>query len=278
MGNSGGRFVWYELATTDIEGAKAFYADVMDWGTAEAAMPGSAYSLFTAGDGPVAGVMNLPADARRTGAGPQWIGYVAVDDVDAAVGRVKQLGGTVRLAPMNVPNVSRFSVIADPQMATLALVKGRDPRGRIAQPGAAGHVGWHELLVADWERAFAFYSELLGWQKAEIQISSIGTYQQFSAGTEAIGGMFSPSEMPPSSLWLYYFNVGDIEAAAKRAEAAGGQILCGPLAVPGGARIVRGEDPQGAIFALIDRRVRKAVGYCYSPRGHSDRPGRRRPA
>ena len=126
MMNSHGRFVWYELMTTDVKRAKAFYASVVGWGARSAPAPGSPYSLFTVGDFPVAGLMNLSEDARRTGAPPYWIGYVGVDDVDAAVNRVKQLGGTVYVPPTDVPNISRFSVIADPQRATLALVKGAE--------------------------------------------------------------------------------------------------------------------------------------------------------
>ena len=44
-----GHFVWYELMTTDMEAAKAFYADVVGWGTQDASMPGMPYTLFTAG-------------------------------------------------------------------------------------------------------------------------------------------------------------------------------------------------------------------------------------
>ena len=277
MGNSVSRFVWYELATSDIEGAKVFYTNVMGWGTTAASMPGSNYTQFTAGDTPVAGLMKLPAEASRTGAAPQWIGFVGVDDVDVAAGRVKQLGGAVLVPPMDVPNVTRFSVIADPQMAPLALVKRpeRSPQWS-KQLGAPGHVSWHELHATGWEKAFAFYSELLGWQKADPHVDSMGTYQQFSAGKVAIGGMFTRSGASPLSLWLYYFNVFNIEAAADRVEARGGEILYGPVAVPGGARVVHCIDPQGAIFALIDRHVRITIG-CYSARDPSDRPGRGRP-
>jgi predicted enzyme related to lactoylglutathione lyase len=96
----------------------------------------------------------------------------------------------------------------------------------------------------------------------------MGTYQLFSDGTETIGGMWNSKS--PLPLWFYYFNVGDIEAAAKRVEASGGEIFYGPTAVPGGARVVHCRDPQGALFALIDWRVRITIG-CYSP-------SRRRPA
>jgi uncharacterized protein len=275
MVNSHGRFVWYELMTTEVKLAKAFYASVVGWGVRGASMPASAYSLFTIGDFPVAGLMNMPEDTRKTGATPQWIGYVGVDDVDLAVNRTKQLGGTVYVAPTDVPNISRFSVVADPQMATLALVKGlRSGPARSAVVGAPGRVGWHELLATDWEEAFAFYGELFGWQKANSHVGVMGTYQEFSAGGETIGGMFTKAATLPLPFWLYYFNIDDIQAAAKRVEAGGGQILYGPTAAPGGALIVHCTDPQGAIFALLDRRGRKTIGYVYFERAPSRDPMR----
>jgi hypothetical protein len=265
MGNSDGRFVWYELATTDVEAAKAFYIDVVGWDTA-ASMPGSVYTLFTAGDTPVAGLSKLLASAQKAGAAPQWRGYVGVDDVDAAARRVKKLGGTVLMPPTDVPNVSRLSVIADPQMATLALIKGGEAgQEQPALPEAPGHVAWRELIATDWERAFIFYNKLLGWQKASATPSPMGNYQQFSAGSYTIGGMFNRLDSAGFSVWLYYFSVSDIEAAAKRVEARGGKVIYGPLTVPGAARIIQCMDPQGAVFGLMDRRVRITIG-CYSPR------------
>ena len=221
----------------------------------------------------------MPEDARRTGATPHWIGYVGVDDVDAAVDRIKQLGGAVYVPPTDVPNISRFSVVADPQMATLALVKGlKSGQAQSAGLGAPGRVGWHELLAADWEKAFAFYGELFGWQKADSHVGVMGTYQEFSAGGETIGGMFTKPATLPLPFWLYYFNIDDVEAAAKRVEAGGGQILYGPTAVPGGAWIVHCTDPQGAIFALLDRRSRKATVVYFervASRDPADAPSRR---
>jgi uncharacterized protein len=277
MAKAGARFVWYELATTDIETAKAFYADVVGWDTGDAPMPGSVYTQFTAGGTPVAGLMKLTGGERRNGPAPQWVGFVGVDDVDVAACRVQQLGGSVHVPPTNVPNITRFSVVADPHMVPLALVKGPERGSETTmRPGAPGHVGWHELQlhVSDLERSFAFYSELLGWQKVDIQTGSMGTYLQFGAGTKTIGGMFAGPERSALSLWLFHFNVGDIEAAAKRVETGGGQIIYGPAAVPGGARVVHCRDPQGAVFALIDWRIHFAVG-CYSPRVPSARSDRK---
>jgi predicted enzyme related to lactoylglutathione lyase len=145
-------------------------------------------------------------------------------------------------------------------MATLALVKGRQSgQTQSAALGAPGRVGWHELLAVDWEKAFAFYAELFGWRKADSHVGAMGAYQGFSAGGEPIGGMFTKPASLPRPFWLYYVNIDDIQAAAKRVEAGGGQILYGPTEVPGGAWIVHCTDPEGALFALLDRRRRKAI-------------------
>jgi hypothetical protein len=262
MGNSSNRFVWYELLTTDVRGARAFYADVVGWGTRDVSVPGSAYYLFTSGDAPVTAVMNLPEETRRAGAMPCWMGYISVGDVDAAVDNIRRLGGGVRVPPTTIPNISRFSVVADLQMATFVLVKGLRPsQARFPDPNTLGRVGWHELFAADWETAFVFYNELFSWEKKETDAGPTGTYQRFSAGGETIGAMSNKPPTMPLPFWLYYFNVDDIEAAAKRVVAGAGQVLYGPVEVPGGALTVHCMDPQGAIFGLLNRPTRKPVGY-----------------
>jgi predicted enzyme related to lactoylglutathione lyase len=267
MIKSDGRFVWHELAAADTEAAKAFYTGVVGWGATEAPMAGSVYTVFTAAGVPVAGLARLQAGARRSGVSPQWMGYVAVGDVDAVARRVKKLGGAVRVPPTDVPNASRFSVIADPQRATLGLIKGPAEAGveLPAQPWARGHAVWRELIACDWEKAFLFYHKLLGWKKGAATQSLGGNYQEFSAGAETIGAMINGPDIAGFAVWVYYFGVGNIEAAAKQVAARGGKILYGPMTVPGAARIVQCQDPQGAVFGLMDMRVHIAIG-CYAPR------------
>jgi predicted enzyme related to lactoylglutathione lyase len=261
MVSSHGCFIWYELTTTDAEAARVFYADVVGWGLRDASMPDAAYTLFTAGEVAVAGLTGLPAEARQMGAQPRWMGYVGVDDVDAATDRLRRLGGTVYVPPTDVAEISRFSIVADPQAATLALVKGLNSgQEQSTALSAPGHVGWHELSAVDWEKAFAFYGELFGWQKVDADSGGIGTYLIFSAGDHTIGGMSTKPPTAPMPFWLYYFNVGDLDAAAKRVKAGGGKILEGPLDARGGNRIVRCTDPQGAMFALRAGRP-EAIGY-----------------
>jgi predicted enzyme related to lactoylglutathione lyase len=274
MGNSGGRFVWYELSTTDVEAAKAFYSAVVGWKTAETSAGPAGYTLFMAGDTPAAGLTKLP-EALRARILTQWSGYIGVGDVDAAAARVKQLGGTIYIPPTDLPNASRLSIIADPQMAMLALVKaGERNQDESNQPGAPGRVAWHELRTSDLDKAFAFYSALFGWNKTHAYSGGPqGIYQNFAIGTETVGGFSLKPADWPRPLWSYYINVAGIEAAAKRVRSHGGQVLEGPAAVPGGAWVLHCRDPQGVPFSLIDTRVGFSIG-CYSPRnqGQKDAP------
>jgi hypothetical protein len=152
--------------------------------------------------------------------------------------------------------VGRFSVIADPQKAAIGLFKWSIPMPDApVAPETPGCIGWHELASTDWEKGYAFYNALFGWQKAEAHdMGAMGTYQIFSAGAAPVGGMFNKPPMVPVTFWLYYFNVGDFDAAVERLKSGGGSIANGPMEVPGGSWIVQAKDPQGAMFALVGRR------------------------
>jgi predicted enzyme related to lactoylglutathione lyase len=267
-----GRFLWYELATTDLEGARSFYREVVGWGARDASAPGMGYTLFTAAaGGAVAGLMSLPADAMQSGFRPGWLGYVGVEDVDLAAERACELGGALHVPPKEIPGVSRFAIAVDPQMATIGLfqwiTQHDEPSIDINSPG---RVGWHELIATDWESAWRFYAALFGWQKEETDSGAFGTYQLFSAGGETIGGMFNKAAAGPAAFWLYYFNAGDIDEAMKRVKAAGGQMLDAPIEVPGNRWIIRCTDPQGAMFALVGTRRHHGLGYFERvPRGRA---------
>ena len=112
--NQPGRFAWYELLTTDVAAACAFYGKVVGWVTKDASTPELAYTVLTAGDAPVVGLMDLPEEGLRSGATPRWVGYVAVDDMDVRIEQIRRLGGAI-LVPPTDSNIGRLSVVADPQ-------------------------------------------------------------------------------------------------------------------------------------------------------------------
>src|ERR1700733_9119416 len=116
-------FGWYELLPTDLSAAQSFYGKRVGWEVRHPSSPEFAYRLFSVGGAPVAGLMELPLDGVKKGATPRWMGYVAVEDVDGGVDQLRRLGGTVYVPPMD-SNVGRLAGVADPQTASLALIKG----------------------------------------------------------------------------------------------------------------------------------------------------------
>ena len=251
MTTARGKFVWHELMTTDMAAAERFYGNVIGWSARDAGMPHMAYTILSAAEVPVGGIMNLPEEAAAMG--PSWIGYIFVDDVDAAAAEVTRRGGTVYREPEDIPGVGRFAIIADPQGAVSALFK--DAGGMPAPPAGdtPGRDGWHELHAKDGAAAFPFYEGLFGWTKADaMDMGPMGVYQIFAVEGQSIGGMMtSPAAVQQGPFWLHYFNVEAIDAAGRRVTDGGGTILNGPLEVPGGQWIVQCRDPQGAAFALV---------------------------
>ena len=249
-------FAWYELLTTDLPAARSFYANVVGWTVQDASAPQFAYQVFSARGAPVAGLMELPLEGRKKGAMPRWVGYVAVQDVDGAVDRLKVLGGAVYVPPTD-SNIGRIAVVTDPQTATFALVDGLT---YVAAPasvaGAVGRVGWHELLAGESKAAFGFYSALFGWEKVQADGAMVDSYQLFAAGGRTLGGIFTKFAATPVPFWLYYFEVADLDAALDQVKAGGGRIAQGPIDLSGESWAARCIDPQGAMFALLGRRGR----------------------
>jgi predicted enzyme related to lactoylglutathione lyase len=250
-------FVWYELMTSDAKAAEAFYTWVVGWTAKDAGQTGMAYTLLSAGDTPVAGLMALDKEACDAGARPAWIGYIGVSDVDANAGRITRTGGKLHVPPTDIPNIGRFAMVSDPQGAVFNLFKPvSDMPAAPADPATPGTIGWHELMAADGEKAFAFYADLFGWTKDEaIDMGAMGRYQLFAAGGPAIGGMMTKPAEVPAPFWGYYFQVDAVGAALERLKAAGGAVINGPMEVPGGSWIVQGIDPQGAMFSLVSRQA-----------------------
>jgi uncharacterized protein len=251
MAGARNSFVWYELMTSDVASAKTFYAKVVGWTTQDMPMPGMTYTLLQVGDTQVGGLMPLPSEARTAGMRSCWVAYVGMDDVDIAAAQVKRSGGKILGEPRDIPGVGRFAMVADPMGAAFNLFKPNQP-GERAASSAPGHIGWHELHTTDWPKALEFYTDLLGWLKGDaVDMGPMGTYQLFNVGGVPAGAMFNDPTVKAAPFWLYYFNVEDIDDAAKRVTDGGGTIVRGAHQVPGGNWIVQATDPQGAAFALL---------------------------
>lgn len=242
---------WYELSTGDPAGAAAFYGAVLGWAVEDAGMAGFQYRIARAGEEVVAGIM-----AAEPGGGPGWTFYATVSDCDKAAKAIAKAGGAILHPPTDIPGAARFAVAADPQGARFGILapESGEASGAFDQK-KPGHGCWHELMTSDPAAAMAFYGKQFGWKPGQsMDMGEMGSYDIFRNGKADIGGMMRQAPGMPGPdhpFWMPYFGTDGIEAAMARTAEAGGRVLFGPKEVPGGAFIMVGLDPQGALFALV---------------------------
>jgi uncharacterized protein len=264
-----GKFIWCELMTSDTEAAARFYAAVIGWTVGGMAMPtlsgqdavpGMTYHMFNVPAGEtefgVAGMMDIPADMKGA-VPPNWTGYVAVDDVDAMTQRFADEGGAILRPPSDIPDIGRFSVVADPHGAVLCLMTlaPMDSDQPMPAAGTPGLFAWYELFADDGEAALAFYGKLFGWTLDHtVAIGAdgdLGQYLIFAHQGVPIGGMMTRPPQVPRACWAYYVSVPAMAPAVAAILEGGGKVVNGPMPVPGGSVIVNAQDPQGAYFSLV---------------------------
>jgi predicted enzyme related to lactoylglutathione lyase len=205
------------------------------------------YHMFQKGGVPVAGAGPIMMEGQP----PAWTTYVSVDDADASIAKVKAAGGMVFVEPMDVLDVGRMAVFADPSGAAAAVWQPHRHigAGLVNEPGA---LAWNELSTRDVPAATAFYSEVFGW---EPQMADMGgmEYTLWKLGGEDMGGMMPmPAEVPAEvpSYWLAYFGTADCDASVAAATADGATLMAGPMDIPAGRFAVMA-DPIGAVFGVI---------------------------
>lgn len=124
-----GTFSWNELATPDLEKARAFYTEVLGWTYREQEMgEGMTYTVWQVDGEDVGGAMQM-SGPEWEGIPPHWMSYVSVDDVDARTAKVEAAGGQVSVPPTDIPTVGRFSVVTDPTGAVISLITFEAPAG-----------------------------------------------------------------------------------------------------------------------------------------------------
>ena len=226
------RFCRYQLRTTDVSAATAFYADIFGdgfWSTAIDLAP-------------------LPAPAMARGVPPYWLGHIGLDDVVPTMYRFFDAGATRLGAPPPDGRDAGGVVLRDPFGANVALTPA-PPLG-LQEP----RVAWHLLSTRDEARAIELYAGILGWTALDHQdLGERGRYVTFAwDGTGTPAGSTSDIARRPHvhPQWLYFFRTSDLDASLARVRDLGGLALP-PTTTPEGHRVAPCDDPQGAAFGLL---------------------------
>jgi predicted enzyme related to lactoylglutathione lyase len=227
---------------------------VIGWKASDSGQPGMDYRILDAGDGQAGGLMQI--NDQMPGAKPVWLGYVAVPDVAAAVADWTSAGGSVQMPVMDIPNVGRLAMLADPDGVPLYVMRGAvDAVSTAFRVADARHARWNEIAVKDDKASLAFYQERFGWTVVDtMSMGELGDYHLLAANGVRIGALMrSPAGQEPR--WLYYFGVDDIDAAMGQILTGEGQVLDGPHQIPGGEYSLQALDPQGAAFGIVGPRI-----------------------
>ncbi|MCU1280938.1 MAG: Glyoxalase-like domain protein [bacterium] len=255
------KFVWHDFMAAEVGGAKRFYGELFGW----TFKPGDHdYEHIVAGGREIGGIMKLdPAH----GAPPHWIGYVSVDDVDAACATATKSGGKIYMPKMDIPKVGQFAVCADPQGAVFSPFhytgEGAGQAESNDRPGPYTFC-WDELVTSDPDGAARFYATLFGWSAEHLEMPGFGRYtllkrtgvkDEMGADKNAAGVMSLPPGVP-HPFWMTYVAVESADKTADKVKKLGGTVMKPPADIPDVGRFVVLMDPQHAALAVLQPNAR----------------------
>jgi uncharacterized protein len=248
-----GSFCWIELAATDQNAAKGFYASLFGWKSNDFPMgPNDVYTMFEIDGRHTGAAYTLRPEQRAQGVPPHWMLYVAVASADEAAASAARLGGKVLAPAFDVYDVGRMAVLADPTGAVFSVWQAKQHTGT-GITGVPGTLCWADLSTNDPERAKPFYESLFGWKITPGADEDATGYLHIKNRETFIGGIppasFRDPHVPPH--WLIYIQVSDVDAGAAKAKELGAKLHLPPMTMENVGRWSVIADPQGAAFAIF---------------------------
>lgn len=241
---------WADVMVDDLQRARDFYGALFGWTFEDLPPEAGGYVLASKDGHVVAGAMaKNPDDPGQVSA---WTVYLATDDVDETAARAKAAGGVFFLRPMDLLQVGRVAVGADPAGAAYGLWQSKEHTGTdlVNEPGA---LCWAEAMSRDYEASKTFYSDVFGYQLQEIGDGGFQYSVASLGGERPVGGIGAiPAQAPADvpSHWMVYFTVADCDAAVERVTSLGGSVVQPPSDSPyGRMSVVTGA--QGETFSVM---------------------------
>jgi uncharacterized protein len=238
-------FCWHGVISTDLDGAKAFYTEVLGWKIAEVDMGDDVATMFAAGGVNQAHLMAPP----MPGVPSHVSNYLRVQDIDASTAACAAAGGAVVVPVTDIP-VGQFSVVTSPSGATLSLFHEADEATAKNADGGDGTFHWVELHSTDLEADRAWAEAAFGFEVSEMPMPE-GTYYVLSAGGAMRGGIMKGMHPGAPSMWLAWVEQSDVDATAERVKNNGGKLLTPLMDMDGIGRMAIAQAPDGAVFGVI---------------------------
>ena len=245
-----GKFVWADLFTTDAVAATKFYSGLFGWTANVITQNGNAYTVFSNGSRPVAGL--APRPSSNTKRPSRWIGYIAVADIASTVKLVAKAGGQVRAAAREFPDRGSQAIVADNEGSTIGLLQSSSGDSADAEP-KAGDWNWFELFVKQPQTAAAFYRQVLHYEVGpDLRTERKNDFLLSSGGLARAGVAPLPDREDAKAGWLGVVRVASIDESLARAVKLGGEILVAPRAAAFESRFAIVADSTGGTVGLVE--------------------------
>ncbi|MFC8791563.1 VOC family protein [Streptomyces cinereoruber] len=238
---------WVSLMVHGLDATQEFYRALFGWEFVPGPEQLGPYVRALLGGKEVAGIGRLPADRHLRIA---WTPYLATEDADETAEGVRGCGGTVAVGPLDAGEAGRMAICSDPMGAVFGIWQAEAHHGT-ATAGPPGTPVWNELLT--YETSIGkFYRTVFGFELEPADPPGDDYTTLFVDGTPVASlhgvGDALPRDRGPH--WMTYFEVADVDAAARLVVELGGRVLSPPRDGTAG-RLALVADPEGAVFTLV---------------------------
>src|SRR5215204_2121209 len=191
-----GLFAWYDIMAVDETATNPFYSELFGWDVSNEPRPGDGYRMVTFDGQGLGGSLPFETESGRS----HWMGYIQVTGIEEHIAQARELGATIFVELMEIPNIGKFAVLDDPTGAPFYLYE-IVPEYRAPSTGydrGPGHVIWNELITNDLSAASAFYRAIVGWELVSMSDEST-SYVVAKVDGAPVAGLFQPQQVPETS-------------------------------------------------------------------------------
>jgi predicted enzyme related to lactoylglutathione lyase len=243
-----GKFVWFDLASSDGAASQKFYGKVFDWKFEQVRDSAEKYAVIRDDGRAIGGVFQskMPAGATR---GARWLSFASVGtNMDGVIATMTAGGGQVLLPPTAVPGRGTHALVRDSQGAIVGLLQSSsgDPADA---PVETGEFFWVDLYARDPTAAARAYQQF-GYEIVPDDKTGDERILLAAKGYARAGIVRLPPEGKEPG-WLPYVQVDDVPATLKLVRAAGGKVLKEPDPAILGGQLAVFADPLGGVLGIL---------------------------
>jgi uncharacterized protein len=245
-----GKFVWFDLATSDAAASQRFYGKVFDWEFQPLRGTQERYTVIRNAGKPVGGMFRpaVPPGGPAGAVGARWLSIVSVAGMDRTLAAMTAGGAQVLVPATVVDGFGTRALLRDSQGAIVGLLQSSSG-DRIDAPVETGEFFWVDLYARDPAAAARAY-EQLGYEVSRDEVSGDDRLVLSAKGYARAGIL----RLPPDGRepgWLPYVQVDDVPATLERVRAAGGRVLREPDPAILGGQLAVFADPLGGVLGIL---------------------------